>query len=86
VPRIDEIIRHHGHRNMEILEAIGFRTKTAYQIAQKITWGDHNGWQDLPPFHQRMAIFETLAHLEMMAADNRIDKLPRDGIIYYGQK
>jgi glyoxylase-like metal-dependent hydrolase (beta-lactamase superfamily II) len=86
VPRIDEIIRHHGHRNMEILEAIGFRTKTAYQIAQKITWGDNNGWQDLPPFHQRMAIFETLAHLEMMAADNRIDKLPRDGIIYYGQK
>jgi glyoxylase-like metal-dependent hydrolase (beta-lactamase superfamily II) len=86
VPRIDEIIRHHGHRNMEILEAIGFRTKTAYQIAQKISWGDHNGWKDLPPFHQRMAIFETLAHLEMMAAENRIDKLPRDGIIYYGQK
>lgn len=86
VPRIDEIIRHHGHRNMEILEAIGLRTKTAYQIAQQITWGDHNGWRDLPPFHQRMAIFETLAHLEMMAADNRIDKLPRDGIIYYGQK
>jgi hypothetical protein len=33
-----------------------------------------------------MAIFETLAHLEMMAAENRIDKLPRKGIIYYGQK
>jgi glyoxylase-like metal-dependent hydrolase (beta-lactamase superfamily II) len=86
VPRIDEIIRHHGHRNMEILEAIGFRTKTAYQIAQQISWGDHNSWQDLPPFHQRMAIFETMAHLEMMAADNRVDRLPRDGIIYYGQK
>ena len=86
IPRIDEIIRHHGHRNMEILEAIGFRTKTAYQIAQQITWGDHNTWRDLPPFHQRMAIFETLAHLEMMAAENRVDKLPRNGIIYYGQK
>ena len=86
VTRIDEIIRHHGHRNMEILEAIGYRTKTAYQIAQQISWGDHNEWQDLPPFHQRMAIFETMSHLEMMAADNRVDKLPRDNIIYYGQK
>ncbi len=86
VPRIDEIIRHHSQRNMEILEAIGFRTRTPYEIAQKITWGDHNGWADLPAFHQRMAIFETLAHLEMMAAENRIDKLPRKGIIYYGQK
>ncbi len=86
VPRIDEIIRHHGYRNMEILEAIGFRTRTPYEIAQKISWGDNNAWNDLPPFHQRMAIFETLAHLEMMAAENRVDKLPRNGTIYYGQK
>jgi glyoxylase-like metal-dependent hydrolase (beta-lactamase superfamily II) len=86
VPRIDEIIWHHAHRNMEILEAIGSRTRTPYQIAQKITWADNSGWEALPPFHQRMAIFETLAHLEMMAAENRVDKLPRRGIIYYGQK
>jgi glyoxylase-like metal-dependent hydrolase (beta-lactamase superfamily II) len=86
VPRIDEIIRHHGQRNAEILEVIEAGTRTAYQIAQKISWGDNNAWQDLPPFHKRMAVFETLAHLEMMAAENRIDKLPRRGIIYYGQK
>jgi glyoxylase-like metal-dependent hydrolase (beta-lactamase superfamily II) len=85
-PRIDEIIRHHGQRNLEILTAIGFGTKTPYQIARIINWGDHNGWPDLPPFHQRMAIFETLAHLEMMATEDRVDKLPRRGITYYGQK
>ena len=84
-PRIDEITRHHEHRNLEILEAIAFKPKTAYRIAQEITWGDNNGWQDLPPFHTRMAIFETLAHLEMMAADSRINKLPKGDIIYYGQ-
>jgi len=84
--RIDEIIRHHGLRNTEILEAIGSNTRTPYQIAQKVTWGSNNGWDDLPPFHQRMAIFETLAHLEMMAAESRLDKLPRKGISYYGQK
>ena len=84
--RIDEIIRHHGQRNAEILEAIGLKTITPYRIAQKITWGANSGWDDLPPFHQRMAIFETLAHLEMMAADGRVDKLPRKGVSYYGQK
>jgi glyoxylase-like metal-dependent hydrolase (beta-lactamase superfamily II) len=83
--RIDEITRHHAHRNLEILEKILFRAKTAYGIAREISWGENNSWQDLPPFHQRMAIFETLAHLEMMAAESRIDKMPKGGIIYYGQ-
>jgi glyoxylase-like metal-dependent hydrolase (beta-lactamase superfamily II) len=84
--RIDEIIQHHHRRNEEILEVIGSGTMTPYRIAQKITWADRNGWRDLPLFHQHMAIFETLAHLEMMAAESLIDKLPRRGIIYYGQK
>jgi glyoxylase-like metal-dependent hydrolase (beta-lactamase superfamily II) len=86
VPRIDEIIRHHDQRNEEILEVMGTSTRTAYQLAQRIKWGDNNTWQDLPPFHKRMAVFETLAHLEMMAGESRVDKLPRRGIIYYGQK
>ena len=84
--RIDELIRHHGQRNAEILTAIGLEARTPYQIAQKISWASNHGWDDLPPFHQRMAIFETLAHLEMMAAESRIDKLPRKGVSYYGQK
>ena len=86
IPRIDELIAHHAFRNTEILEAISYRARTPYEIAQKVTWGDNSDWKDLPPFHQRMAVFETLAHLEMMAAESRVDKLPRNGISYYGQK
>jgi hypothetical protein len=84
--RIDEIIRHHGQRNAEILEAIGSHARTPYQIAQRVSWASNHEWDDLPPFHQRMAIFETLAHLEMLAAESRIDKLPRRGVSYYKQK
>jgi glyoxylase-like metal-dependent hydrolase (beta-lactamase superfamily II) len=84
--RIDEIINHHNQRNLEILGTLALGAKTAYQIAQEITWGDNSGWNDLPPFHQRMAIFETLAHLEMMAAESRVNKLSRKGIFYYKQK
>jgi glyoxylase-like metal-dependent hydrolase (beta-lactamase superfamily II) len=85
-PRIDEIIRHHYYRNREILETIELSAKTAHSIARKITWSDNSGWHDLPPFHRRMAIFATLAHLEMMTAEGRLDKLPREGIIYYRRK
>ena len=84
--RINEIIRHHAHRNIEILSAIGISARTAYQIAKEITWGDNSNWKALPPFHQRMAVFETMAHLELMATDSRINKLSRKSVIYYGQK
>jgi glyoxylase-like metal-dependent hydrolase (beta-lactamase superfamily II) len=85
--RINEIAHHHFIRNLEMLEVIATNPRSAYYIAKKITWGNNGGsWEDLPPFHKRMAVFETLAHLEMMAAESRIDKLPKKGIIYYQQK
>jgi glyoxylase-like metal-dependent hydrolase (beta-lactamase superfamily II) len=84
--RIDEIIHHHDLRNMEILKTLEFGAKTAYKIAQEISWSNNSGWNDLPPFHQRMAVFETLAHLEMMAAESRVDKYSHQGVYYYKQK
>ena len=84
--RIDTIIEHHIQRNMEILIALQQETKNTYEIAQDITWGTGSKWPDLPPFHQRMAVFETRAHLEMMTAEGYLDVLPRKGIIYYRQR
>lgn len=84
--RINEIIRHHNLRNLEILKALEPGDQTAYIVAQEITWSDNSGWNDLPPFHQRMAIFETLAHLEMMATEGRVDKYSHQGVYYYKQK
>jgi len=84
--RIDEIIHHHEVRNQEILTAIGLDRHTAYYAAQKITWGDNSRFRDLPDFHKRMAVFETLAHLEMMTAENLLHKQPVKGIISYSQK
>jgi glyoxylase-like metal-dependent hydrolase (beta-lactamase superfamily II) len=83
VPRIDQILRHHEERNREMLAMLGAGPRTAYQIALETRWGTWTKWPELPAFHQRMAIFETLAHLEMMAADRLLDRLPRDGVNYY---
>lgn len=81
--RVDEIINHHGERNREILTTIENGPKTAYEIARDVTWGITGSWKDLPYFHQRMAIFETLSHLEMMTVEGIAGKHTENGIIYY---
>jgi len=83
VPRIDQILRHHEERNREMMALLGAGPRTAFQIALETRWGTWTKWPELPAFHQRMAIFETLAHLEMMAANHLLDRLPRDGVNYY---
>jgi glyoxylase-like metal-dependent hydrolase (beta-lactamase superfamily II) len=85
-PRIEEIIQHHNQRNSEILSALKANPKTAYQIATEITWmSDINGvsWDKLGSWDKRMAILETLSHLEAMRAMGKLDKFTRDDIIYY---
>ena len=61
------------------------KSKTAYEMVQDITWGMANRWQDMPLFHQRLALFETLAHLELMTLDGRLEKFTRDSVIYHRQ-
>lgn len=81
--RIDELTRHHEWRNAEILATIETKPLTAYDVAEKIGWGQKASFSDLPYFHRRMAVFETLAHLEMMAAEGRLDRYPKQGLIRF---
>ena len=86
--RIEEILQHHNWRNSEILTRIEAEPKTAYQIAEGITWSTDtagDGWQNLSEWDKRLAVLETLSHLEAMRADDRVDKLSENGIIYYRQ-
>jgi glyoxylase-like metal-dependent hydrolase (beta-lactamase superfamily II) len=84
--RIDAIIEHHVQRNLEILYALQEGPRNTYQIARELTWGTGSRYQDLPEFHQRMAVFETLAHLEMMTSEGNLDQLPGKGVKYYRQR
>jgi glyoxylase-like metal-dependent hydrolase (beta-lactamase superfamily II) len=83
--RINELIKHHGERNREILAALEGKTATAYRIASEVTWGVDAAWHDLAFFHKRLAICETLAHLIMLDSLGQIENISRDGIIYYRQ-
>ncbi len=84
--RVEEIIQHHEQRKSEILATIKVNPKTAYKISAEITWMpgmDGVNWQNLTPRDKRLAVLETLAHLESMRIDERVDKLFRDTTIYY---
>jgi len=84
--RIEEILLHHKRRNSEILQTIKAKPKTAYQIATEITWTSDVrgiGWQTLNPWDKRLAILETIAHLELMRADGKVNQLRKDGTTYY---
>jgi glyoxylase-like metal-dependent hydrolase (beta-lactamase superfamily II) len=83
--RIDEMMLHHEQRNQEILAAVSERPRTAFDIAEYVTWGTDANWRDLPPIHRRMAIFETIAHLEYMTGKGRAEKIDRNNVIYYRQ-
>ena len=84
--RIDDIIRHHHQRNSEILDTLRGRTKTAYHIAREITWMPETkraGWHDLAPLDRRLAVLETISHLEFMRFEGKVDKSSKDSLIYY---
>ena len=83
--RIDGIIRHHDERNGEIMEELSRGPKTAFQLVGCLTWGVSGTWREMPDFHKRLAVFETLAHLEYLAAEGRLEKSGEEGIIYYRQ-
>jgi glyoxylase-like metal-dependent hydrolase (beta-lactamase superfamily II) len=81
--RIDRILRHHEERNREIVKALADKARTSFQIAQEIRWGLKGTWESLPDFHKRIAILETLAHLQMMASRGQVDRLPGEDIMLF---
>ncbi len=86
--RIEGITHHHHFRNTEILAALDSGSKTAFELTTGITWlHDVNGvgWYKLGSWDKRMAILETVAHLEAMRATGELEKFNRDDIRYYRQ-
>jgi len=84
--RIEGITLHHQLRNAEIMGALGHDSKTAFELTTEITWlHDVNGvgWYKLGNWDKRMAILETLAHLEAMRAKGELEKFNKDDIRYY---
>jgi glyoxylase-like metal-dependent hydrolase (beta-lactamase superfamily II) len=84
--KVWDILYHHEQRLREITTAIRDDLKTAYQIAKEVTWAPQEGGVDfdkLGPFDKRLALMETLAHLELLIAEGKAEKIIEDDKILF---
>lgn len=85
--RIEELFAHHQKREQSIRGVLEKGSETAFDIAQKIPWmldvTDGTNWSRLSPMDKRLAVMETMAHLEAMRFRGAVNKLSNDGIISY---
>ena len=69
--RINEILAYHQHRMQEILDHVNDSPKTAWQIAKNLPWTE-DAWNNLGSGTRRMALMETIAHLEHLTVKGRL--------------
>lgn len=84
--KIWEILHHHEERKAAILRVIRDELKTAYQIAERIPWMPDQGgvtFQDLNPWDKRFAVLETLAHLQLLLVEGKVEKVIENDIVFY---
>jgi glyoxylase-like metal-dependent hydrolase (beta-lactamase superfamily II) len=82
--RADELLEHHQTRLSAMLAMVDDEELTAYALASRLSWrGAEDGWDRLAPFQRRMALTETIAHLEYLYGAGRVAKRFRGGVIYY---
>ncbi|MCS7121007.1 MAG: MBL fold metallo-hydrolase [Archaeoglobaceae archaeon] len=80
--RIDELLEHHKKRLEEVFNAVKSR-KTAWQIAQEVSWDvGYKSWEEFPVTQKWFAVSETLAHLEYLADSGEIRKIIEEKIYY----
>lgn len=84
--RVDAILEHHQQRFAEVLMALDDGEQTAYSVAGHLSWrGSRRGWQDLEAFQRRLALTETIAHLEFMHTRGQVGKWFQSGIAKYNR-
>ncbi|MBA9005555.1 MBL fold metallo-hydrolase [Thermomonospora cellulosilytica] len=74
--RVAALAAHHTTRLDEIallVIASGENGATAWELARRLTWS--RPWEEIQPFMRRTAMLETLAHLVMLAAQQRVRML-----------
>ncbi|WP_245556949.1 MBL fold metallo-hydrolase [Jongsikchunia kroppenstedtii] len=82
--RVKEQIAHHDERLAEVLELIGRRPSSSYEVARQMKWTRRaRALDDLPVEHQMIAISEIRAHLEMLRLQGRAQTVDDDGVLRY---
>ncbi len=82
--RVDELVDHHGRRLDEVLAAVEGTGSTAAEVAGRVRWTRRGRRLDeLDGFNRMLAVFETGAHLDLLAAQDRLVREEVDGLLRY---
>ena len=85
--RVDELIGHHDSRLAATLLAVGDATRTPYNVAQTLRWTRHERvLSELDAFNQMLATLECKAHLDLLVAQERLERTEAGGILHYGRR
>jgi glyoxylase-like metal-dependent hydrolase (beta-lactamase superfamily II) len=78
--RCHAIIAHHDQRLDEVWHGIGKSTATGIEIASGVTW--NKPWSTFSLHKKRMALGETLAHLELLRTHGRVRRIDGDEVLW----
>ena len=82
--RVDQLLAHHQDRLATMLNMLNTGAQTAYSLSEQLSWkGSATGWEQLAPFQRRMALTETIAHLEYLCGLGQLRKRHEDGLVLY---
>jgi len=82
--RIDELLEHHDLRLRLTAEAVDQGATTAFEASNVLRWTSHKrSFGELPPFHQMLAVVETVWHLNLLLAQDRVVSSEANGIVHY---
>ncbi|MQG20515.1 MAG: MBL fold metallo-hydrolase [SAR202 cluster bacterium] len=72
--RITALHQHHDKRLDAVADAVGDTSKNGYEIAESVPW-DVGAWAEMDAGLRRAALGETLAHLEVLVRQGRVQEL-----------
>jgi glyoxylase-like metal-dependent hydrolase (beta-lactamase superfamily II) len=82
--RVDELISHHDARLAACLAALATTGDTAAEVAAVLPWTRRNRTlAELDPLNQMLAVLETAAHLELLAARGVLTLTEQDGVTHF---
>lgn len=82
--RVDELVAHHDDRLRLCLESVRAGRQTAYDVAAELPWTRHaRRLGELDVFNTALASMETLAHLELLAAQGTVVRTRTDDVLHY---
>ncbi|HSW57764.1 MAG TPA: MBL fold metallo-hydrolase [Dehalococcoidales bacterium] len=86
--RITELVDHHNARSQAVQQIFQghFELMNAYQVARLLEWTTRNRkltWEQLKPWDKRLAMMQSVAHLELLVFSQKLLRLSQNGKIFY---